>query len=965
MKLIYLMSVMLFGFQFINAQKLAPTVSNDPLNAQIYTLDNGLTVYLSVNKEEPRIQTFIGVRAGSKDDPSDATGLAHYFEHLMFKGTPNFGTTNWEKEKVLLNQIEELFEVYIRTTDEAERKKIYKQIDEVSFEASKLAIPNEYDKLMKAIGSTGTNAATGNDYTYYVENIPSNQIANWAKVQFDRFSMPILRLFHTELETVYEEKNMSLTNDGRRVNEAMLAALFPNHPYGLQTTLGHPEHLKNPSIKKIKQFFETYYVPNNMAVSMAGDFDPKEVIAILNNTLGKLKPGNPKAFVGQPLPALNGSVAIDVVGLEAENVRIAYRVPKKGSRESTIADLVSDIMSNSKAGLLDVNINQKQLVQGNASAFAWSLNDHGAFVVSARNKEKQSLEEVKDLLMGQIKLLQEGKFDDWLIKASIKNNKLSEVRGLESNRARANKMLMAFLSNQDWKDVVNFYDQMEQLTKKDVVDFANQYLGNNHVVIYKRQGQPNDIPIVEKPSITPIFVNRDAQSEFFKAVASAEVPKIEPQFLDFNKDFQRIKTKNNQTILYKKNDMNELFNLVYYFEFGSSDDNKLTLASRYLDFLGTSKLTADQLKQEFFKIACSFSVNSDQERTYITVSGLAENQYKAIELLENLLADAQPNQEAYQNLVKSILKSRVDAKKNQRSNFAALVNYATYGADSPTTRNLSEDELKSIKPEELVQMIKSLTKHEHQVLYYGPSNTKQLAESVQKLHKVPAKFLPVPKGKPFVIQDTPKNKVLFAHYEGPQSYVQTNSKGMQYDESKSPKISLYNSYFGGGMNAIVFQEMREKRGLAYTARANYQAPNKPDDFYINTSFIVTQNDKVIDALNAFNELFNEIPVSENSFNLAKESLITNIKTNRVTNMSVIWNYLGAKRMGRDYDMRAVMYQEIPKLNMTDVVKFNEQYIKEQPKTYIILGNEKILDFKAIEAQFGPVEKLDTETYFGY
>ena len=207
------------------------SVPNDPLKARIYTLDNGLKVYMTVNKETPRIQTYIAVRVGGKNDPAETTGLAHYFEHLMFKGTQRFGTQNYEQEKPMLDQIEQLFEVYRKTTDEAERQAIYHQIDSVSYEASKLAIPNEYDKLMSAIGATGTNAYTGFDQTVYVEDIPSNQIDNWAKIQADRFENNVIRGFHTELETVYEEKNMSLTSDGRKVYEAVLTALFPDHPY--------------------------------------------------------------------------------------------------------------------------------------------------------------------------------------------------------------------------------------------------------------------------------------------------------------------------------------------------------------------------------------------------------------------------------------------------------------------------------------------------------------------------------------------------------------------------------------------------------------------------------------------------------------------------------------------------------------------------------------------------------------
>src|SRR5574344_2264266 len=149
------------------------TVKDDPLKARIYTLDNGLKVYMTVNKETPRIQTYIAVRVGGKDDPSETTGLAHYFEHLMFKGTSKFGTQNCELEKPLLDQIEMLFEEYRSTTDPEQRKAIYSRIDSISLEASRYSIPNEYDKLMSAIGATGTNAGTSYDQTVYIEDIPS------------------------------------------------------------------------------------------------------------------------------------------------------------------------------------------------------------------------------------------------------------------------------------------------------------------------------------------------------------------------------------------------------------------------------------------------------------------------------------------------------------------------------------------------------------------------------------------------------------------------------------------------------------------------------------------------------------------------------------------------------------------------------------------------------------------------
>ena len=230
------------------------TVPGDPLQTQMYTLPNGLKLFMSVNKDQPRIQTYIAVRVGGKNDPAETTGLAHYFEHLMFKGTEQFGTSDYAAEKPMLDRIEALFETYRRTTDSTERARIYREIDSVSYEASKIAIPNEYDKLMSAIGANGTNAYTSYDVTCYVEDIPSNQIDNWARIQADRFEHPILRGFHTELETIYEEKNMSLTKDSRKVYEKLLSTLYPSHPYGSQTVLGTQENLKNPSITNVKNY---------------------------------------------------------------------------------------------------------------------------------------------------------------------------------------------------------------------------------------------------------------------------------------------------------------------------------------------------------------------------------------------------------------------------------------------------------------------------------------------------------------------------------------------------------------------------------------------------------------------------------------------------------------------------------------------------------------------------------------
>ena len=357
------------------------TVPGDPLDTKMYTLPNGLKVFMTVNKDTPRIQTYVAVRVGGKNDPAETTGLAHYFEHLMFKGTQQFGTQDYATEKPMLDRIEELFEIYRNTTDSAARARIYHEIDSVSYQASLIAIPNEYDKLMAAIGADGTNAYTTQDVTCYEEDIPSNQIENWAKIQADRFENPVIRGFHTELETIYEEKYMSLTKDNRKVFEKMLTTLYPSHPYGMQTVLGTQEHLKNPSITNVKNYHKTWYVPNNMAICLSGDFDPDEMVDVIEKYFGHLKP-NPA------LPELNfpvdnpivSPIEVEVLGKESEYIFLAWRTPAIKHEDMPALQVAVETLSNGSTGLLDVDVNLPQLTIG-TGAVMYDLADQDAFLL--------------------------------------------------------------------------------------------------------------------------------------------------------------------------------------------------------------------------------------------------------------------------------------------------------------------------------------------------------------------------------------------------------------------------------------------------------------------------------------------------------------------------------------------------------------------------------------------------------
>ena len=960
-------AVVALGVQCTGEKYNYTTVPHDPLNARIYTLNNGLKVYMTVNKETPRIQTYIAVRVGGKNDPAETTGLAHYFEHLMFKGTKQFGTQNYAAEEPLLDAIEQQFEVYRKTTDSLERVRIYHVIDSLSYEASKLAIPNEYDKLMAAIGAEGTNAYTSFDVTCYTEDIPSNQIENWAKIQADRFENNVIRGFHTELETVYEEKNMSLTRDPRKVYESVLSALFPHHPYGTQTVLGTQENLKNPSITNIKNYHKTWYVPNNMAICLSGDFDPDQMIAIIDKYFGGMKPNEnlPRIELNKEMEEIKEPIVKEVWGLEAENITLAWRFPGAASRETEVLQVVSQILYNGKAGLIDLDLMQQQKALS-AYCYPMTMSDYSAFMMAGSPKSGQTLDELKALLLGEVKKLREGDFDEKMLEAIINNFKLSLMRGLEDNGTRADLFVESFVNGSDWADEVTAIDRLSAITKQEVVEFANKYLKDtNLAIIYKRQGKDPNEKKISKPQITPIVMNRDQVSPFLAEIQQSQVAPIEPSFIDFDKDLDKLTMKNNIPVLYKKNETNGLFELMYVYEMGDENDKALSTAIDYLEYLGTDDMTPEEVKSEFYRLACSYQVISSGRRSFIFLSGLNDNMPQAVALMEKLLAHAKVNKEAYANLVNDILKQRVDGKSNQGNNFSHLLAYVTYGPNNSMTNILSEKELKSMDPQQLVDRIHNLNSYQHTVTYYGPMAEQDLIALLDKEHEVPAELKAAPAAYPYVQQLPTETTIFIAPYDAKQIYMRMYSdRGEKFDPSIESGRKIYNEYFGGGMNSIVFQEMRESRGLAYSASANFSSPSFLDKDYTFSSFIATQNDKMMDAINAFNEIINNMPESEAAFKLAKEGMIARLRTERILKSDIIWSYIDAQDLGLKADPRIQLYEDVQQATLQDVIDFQQKHIKGRTYYIAILGDKKDLDMAALK-KLGKVVELTQKDIYGY
>ncbi len=967
MKKLFMMMLAALTCLGMAAQKpVATSVPGDPMATQCYTLSNGLKVFLSVNHQSPRISAHIAVRTGSRNDPAETTGLAHYLEHLMFKGTQQYGTSNYAAEKPLLDTIEARYEQYRLVKDPERRRVLYHEIDSISQLAAQYNIPNEYDKLMAGIGGQGTNAYTSTDVTCYTEDIPANEVDRWARIQADRFQNMVIRGFHTELEAVYEEYNIGIAQDQRKLFEAISAKMFPTHPYGTQTTIGTQEHLKNPSITNIKNYFHNYYCPNNVAICMAGDFDPAEVITILERHFGSWKP-NKNLYRPEfaPLKPITAPIDTTVIGQEAEFVALGWRFNAANSLQCDTMDVVAEMLSNGTAGLIDLNLNQPLKVMS-AGAFSDEMTDYSMLMLLGYPNEGQTLEEVRALLLGELAKLRAGNFDDDLLVSVVNNNKLQYLRALDNNGARTRQLVNAFINHVDWAQEVGKLDRMAGMTKQQIVDFANRYLlDNNFVCVYKRMGVDTTEKKIDKPAITPIPTNRDMQSNFVRNILSEIVEPIQPQFVDYKKEMTVGQTSKKLPLLYKHNDLDDLFSLTYKYDFGGTADNRYETALSYMDFLGTKKMSATEFKQRMYKLACNISMNVGDNETYLTLSGLSENMPEALKLAEDLMQNAQVDEEAYKNMVDVILKSRNDAKQSQDECFSRLNEYGMYGPRNSYTNIMSAQQLRDTKPTELINLVKGLRDMQHTVVYYGPMTEKELNKCLSKVHKTKKNLAAVPVGTPYMEQTTPRTEILMAPYEAKNIYmVQYHNEGTQWAPEHAAVINLFNEYFGGGMNGIVFQELREARGLAYSAAAYYRQPSRlPHPEYAMT-YIITQNDKMMDCVREFNNIVGTIPQSEAAFALAKESLMKKLASRRTVRGAVLNSYMNAQRLGLDYDINSVVFNQLPSLKLSDIVKFEQQSMANKPYRYLILGDEKELDIKGLE-KIAPIRHLTLEEIFGY
>jgi len=932
----------------------------DPMQVSIYQLDNGLTVYLSENHESPTFRSEIAVRAGSRDDPADATGLAHYLEHLMFKGSQTMGTVDWEKEKEHIDKIYDLYEEHAAATDPEERAAIYRQINEESVKAAQYAVPNEIDILFNTYGFSGINAYTASDRTVYLENVPANRVEQWAMIEAARFTKPVFRLFQTELEIVYEEKNRSMDNKMRIIQQELFKLLYGEHPYGSQTALGTIEDLKNPRLKRINQFVEEHYVANNMAIIISGDIDQKEMMDVIDRNFSELPTRELKPF-DRPMPeALKGRVFSEVSYPGEEMVMLGFNTESLAGEDVEVLKLIDMILSNAQAGLIDLNLNQQQRVV-HAGSFPYIRNDAGSQFLYAIPKQGQTCEDAEALLLEQMELLKQGKFEDWIIPAIVADFKKTFKESLEDNTSRASIITDSFSAHHPWEKTVKELDRMEQVTKDDIIRVANKFFGLDYGVVYRRDAAYTP-PKVEKPELAQVEIDRSRRSEFAKSVLAVESQPIEPDYIEAGKDYQIVDFRPGVKIYYTHNPINDLFSLSLGWEYGSAEDPYLGYASQLLDKSGTSEFSPEQIRKEWYKLASTFAFGVGQHQASFSLTGLDENLDASLELMNSVVSDPQVDPQALQDLIAIQLKMREDRKKDFNEVFAALRSFNRYREDSPFLKELTTEQIQSLTTDDLLGKVKGMRGKQHNIYYIGSLSVDELEAKLAKYYPKTETLKATPELELPAYHESDSNEIYYYDHATAQSQVRIEWSDGGYNFDDTLNVQLYNEYFYGGMSGIVFQEMREARALCYVVWSNYFQPSYPSEKNLVVGHIGTQADKTLDAIDAFIELFDNMPASQERFESAVGSLDNSYRVNKIGFRDVLGVVRQWEKLGIEPDPRKARFEQLNEAKLDWVLDFNKEHIANKPRLISVLGPADSIDLEKLKSM-GEFREVTLEDIF--
>ena len=956
----------LFVFLFAS---FSQSQHSDALKVKQFKLKNGLTVYLNEDHTQPTVYGAVAVNGGAKRDPKEMTGIAHYLEHMFFKGTNKMGTVDYAKEKVFIDKISKLYDEMATVKTDAEKDKILKKISELSDKANQFAIPNEIDKVIEGIGGENMNAFTTHDAIVYFNSFPTNQMEKWLDIYANRFEHPVFRLFQSELEVVYEEKNISMEAPFGVALETFNKNLYKVHPYGQQTVLGSVEHLKKPSLSKMQKYFDTFYVPDNMTLVISGNFDAKKVIPLIEKKFGILKQKKFPALPKWEEKPFNGREFVQVALTPINVALLGFRTVKNGHPDEITIDVVNNILSNaSSTGFINKLVTDGKLMM--ASANAMQQNDYGAnmfFAVPVMGMG--TLEDAEKLVLAEIEKVKKGEFSNEFLEAiKIQLNKQFQ-RGLENIQSRTISIVYRYLQGQSWDNYLTYAEKVQKITKEDVVKVANKYYGKNYLVMYSTMGKPN-LEKLEKPKYKPSseLPSREKTSAYVQELEKIKVENEEPKYVTFSaineKQKTDVKFKDITKLVHfyhTKNPINDVFSLKLKYGIGSREMPLLKQTADYLSYLGTTTKDFEVYKKDLQKIGGDVYFSCSENYFTIHIDGMDKYFEGTVKLLKEFLDKPKVNDTKIPILSQNAAMGVQMEEKDPSTIGRALMEYALYDQKSSFINRLTASEISQLKGEELLKAFKTVLTYEQYIHYVGKLEFNEVEKILNKnlSFKLVNKKTNSPKSRKR--RDNKTNTIYLVNdTTALQSQVYMLVEGTTNDLTERAHAEAFNKYFGGGMSSLVFQEIRELRSLAYTTFGTYSVPFFENEKGMTIGFVGTQADKTHEAVKVMTDMFQKLPEKPERMENIRRNLLQSVNTNSPSFRGVSSVVESWRKKGYKTDIRKQDLEIYKTMSFKDIVNFHKKNISGRPLMMTIVGNIANINMEEIK-KYGKIVEIKKET----
>ena len=959
----YMKRGIILGVWCLLASIAAIAQLNEALQVQELELSNGMKVWLNVDHSQPKVFGAVVVGAGSVDCPD--TGIAHYFEHIMFKGTDELGTVDYAAEQVYLDSISMKYDELSRTTDPKQRTAIQHDINQLNIKASQFAIPNEFNRLITKYGGSGLNAGTSYDFTYYHNTFSPQFIEQWCELNSHRLIHPVFRLFQGELETVYEEKNMYSDDPASMMLEQISSKFLAGTPYAYPI-VGSTENLKNPRLSDMRAFYQKYYVASNMGLILSGDIHPETLMPVLERTFGQLERGVKPEREKITAPAIEGQPVekflfpMPIIGMSA----MVFRGPTDYDPDAPAMRVALALLTNeNKTGLLDELTNKNRVYL--SMAMNMGMNQTSAIAVMVVPKLLCKVKTAENLCLEQLWKLKNGDFSDEQLQAVKQTLAREHEKELESITKRSEVMVTAMSAGVKWEDYIRLASSVADITRDDVISVANKYFTDNFYRFHKKNGR---VPAeqIAKPEYTPAKpVHAADKSAFAQRLEQIPVQDVAPRLLDFERDVVKTTVAGGNPLYITHNPINDLFTLIINFHKGTWQDRLLEAAAGYVGELGTDSLDVKGFGTAMQQLGANLAMAADEQMTTLVLNGEDKNLEATLCLLGHFLDRMKADDEKLSSLKDAAGPEEKAFWEDNTEVFAALTSKVAKGNHSDYLTRLTAKELKKVKATDLIASFKQLYGCRCDISYSGKLPATQVAgliynhlPQLQGTQENPMQEvrLETPQERTVYVFDMPKSRQSVVGLYRPL-------EGVNGDRDKAC-LKVWGEYFGGSMSSVLFQEVREFRSMAYAAQGVAITPelarsSNPSGYL---TLVATQGDKAMQAIALLDSLVNDMPMNVENLSVARQSLLNEVNNSYPTFRGKPYMVALSERMGFTQDRNTSLVEQLPTLTQTDVEAFYARYVKDQPYQLMIVGDMKKLDLKAL-ARYGTIVKVKKDDIY--